>query len=136
MLWQWGRRTYPLPPLDAGSCRQCGASRVSVAFSFSLLAIFVIFGAAWNHELQWACPKCRSTGAADRADTAAFVSAHGSPIRWRDRFGLLGLIAAIVIAGLVTGGNGNAVNVVGWILIGCLVLVLLTVGGRTSMRIE
>jgi hypothetical protein len=129
-LLRWGRRTYALPPISAGPCPRCGADRVSTTFSATVLQVFWIFGIARRSELQWLCPSCQTIGTDNASETKSFVSAHGSPLLWRDRVRLPIFAVAVLLAGWAgTRGFDGAI----WVVLAAIVLAL-TLGARHNLR--
>jgi hypothetical protein len=93
--------------------------------------IFWIFGVALRSELEWRCPSCQTVGTDYAAATRLFVSAHGSPIRWRDRAGLPVFLAAILVVGYAgTRGFTGAI----WVVLAAILLAV-TIGTKNNLHL-
>lgn len=121
-----------MPPLSAGPCPRCGAGRISTGFSVTVVLVFAVFGFARGGELQWLCPACHTSGVDATAETKAFVSVHGSPVRWRERVGLPVFAAAVLFMGYEGSRGHGAADI--WVVL-VAVLLALTIGKRNDLHI-
>ena len=94
------------------------------------LQVFWIFGIARRRELEWLCPSCQTIGTDNASETRSFVSAHGSPLLWRDRVRLPIFAVAVLLAGWAgTRGFDGAI----WVVLAAIILAL-TIGARHNLR--